>query len=64
MYAMHNCVAHTLQEFSGHAGVASFVGGGMCHAGTGPDSHLVHGDIAFTRVSRQTPSMATGSWET
>ena len=37
VYAMHNCVAHIVQKFAGHAGVASFVGGGICRAGTGPD---------------------------
>ena len=51
VYAMHRCVAHTLQEFSGHAGVASFAGGGMCRAGTGPDGHPVHADIAFTGLA-------------
>ena len=47
VYAMHNCVAHTIQEFAGHAGVASFVGGGMCRAGTGPDGNPIHADIAL-----------------
>ena len=45
VYAMHNCVAHTIQEFAGHAGVASFVGGGMCRARTGPDGNPIHADI-------------------
>ena len=56
MYAMHNCVAHTIQEFAGHAGIASFVGSGMCRAGTGPDGHPIQADIAFT-------GLATGAVE-
>lgn len=63
VYAMHNCVAHTIQEFAGHAGIASFVGGGMCRAGTGPDGHLIHGTLP-SRVLRQALSWATESWET
>ena len=60
VYAMHNCVAHTIQEFARHAGVASFFGGGMCRAGTGPDGHPIHADIAFTGLKA---GAAVGSLE-
>ena len=46
-----NCVAHTVQELAGHAGVASFVVGVMCHAGTCPYGHPIHADIAFTGLA-------------
>ena len=51
MYAVHNALVYTLQEFARYAGVASFVGGGMCRAGTGSDGHPIHADIAFEGLS-------------
>ena len=32
-------------------GIASFMGGGMCRAGTGSDGHPIHADIAFEGLS-------------
>jgi len=52
--ALHNAVAHTIKEFTRHAGVVSFVGGGMYRAGTGPDGHQLHADIAPTGLETGT----------
>ena len=51
VYAVHNALAYTLQEFARYAGIASFMGGGMCRAGTGSDGHPIHADIAFEGLS-------------
>ena len=51
VYAVHNALVYTLQEFARHAGIASFVGGAMCRAGTSSDGHPIHADIAFEGLS-------------
>ena len=51
MYALHNALVCTLQEFARHAGVASFVGGAMCRAGTDSDGHPIYADFAFEGLS-------------
>ena len=48
---MHNALVYTLQEFARRAGIASFVGGGMCRAGMGSVGHPIDADIAFEGLS-------------
>lgn len=51
VYALHNAVIYTAQQFASHAGVASFLCGAICRAGSGQDDHPIQADIAIVGLT-------------